>query len=98
MTIEEKIKLITLYDIYYELFSVKQQQIFEMFYDDDCLVSEIAISLNTSKPYISTNLKNTKEKLLFLESVLKIQKNYESNISTMKKNGVSIEIINKIKK
>ncbi len=97
MRLEDKINIINLYDIYYELFTNKQQEIFEMYYDDDYSVTEIANTLNISLAAVSKTLKQVNVKLNKLEKSLKIYSNYNYNKKMLKDNNVDIDIIKKIK-
>ncbi len=97
MNLERKTKFINLYNIYYELLSTRQQQITELFLDEDYSVSEIASKLKVTPPAISKTLKQVEEKLFDLESKLKIKSNYDFNITLLNKNNVDLQIIKKIK-
>ncbi len=97
MKLEDKINIINLYDIYYEFFTKKQQEIFEMFYDDDFSVTEIATNLNISLAAVSKTLKQISLKLNKLEDSLKIYQNYNYNKNLLLKNDIDIDIIKKIK-
>ncbi len=97
MRLEDKIDIINLYDIYYELFTKKQQEIFEMYYDDDYSVTEIANNLNISLAAVSKTLKQVNLKLNKLENSLKINQNYNYNKNLLKDNNIDLDIIKKIK-
>ncbi len=97
MRLEDKIDIINLYDIYYELFTKKQQEIFEMYYDDDYSVTEIANNLNISLAAVSKTLKQVNLKLNKLENSLKINQNYNYNKNLLKDNNINLDIIKKIK-
>ncbi len=97
MRLEDKINIINLYDIYYELFTKKQQEIFEMYYDDDYSVTEIANTLNISLAAVSKTLKQVNVKLNKLEENLKIYSNYNYNKKLLKDNNIDLDIIKKIK-
>ncbi len=97
MRLEDKIDIINLYDIYYELFTKKQQEIFEMYYDDDYSVTEIANNLNISLAAVSKTLKQVNLKLNKLENSLKINQNYNYNKNLLKDNNIDLDIIKKMK-
>lgn len=97
MDFEKKILLTKLYDIYYELLTNKQQQIFEMYVDDDYSVTEIALKLDVSVPNVSKSIKNIAKKLEKYEESLQILTNYEKNIELLNREKVKNEIIKKIK-
>ncbi len=97
MDIEQKIYITKLYDVYYDLFSKRQQEIFEMYFDDDFSVTEISQKLKVSKPNVSKTLKTIITKLDELEAKLNVYKNYEYNINLLKSNKIENDIIKKIK-
>lgn len=97
MQIEDKIILNQLYDIYYELFTKKQQQIYELYIEDDFSKSEIAETLKVSKPYITKIIKEINTKLVYYEEILMIQTNYQKNIKILTDNQIDEKIIKKIR-
>lgn len=98
MKIEDKIKTMELYDIYYLLLTKRQQNVVELFLDEDYSVNEISEKLEVSSAAISKTLKQSWKKLEDLEEKLGIKKNYEKNIKLLEENSISEEIIKKIKK
>lgn len=98
MEIEQKIQIIKLYDIYYQLLTKKQQQIFELVFDDDYMVSEVATKLGVSNAAVSKTITEIKRKLGVYEEKLQILSNYQRNIVMLRENNVSDDIIAKIKK
>lgn len=68
---EDRMYIISLYDLYKELFTLKQQVCFERYYFDDLTLSEISEELNISRSFIQKNIKNIKEKLCYYEKILK---------------------------
>ncbi len=70
--------LITLYEIYKNLFTDKQQNYFEMYYFEDLSLSEIAQNNNVSKSIIGKTISNVETKLKEYESLLNINKLYKS--------------------
>lgn len=97
MDFEMKMYLTKLYDIYYELFTKKQQEIFEYYIDEDYSNSEIAYKLQVSEANVSKTIKKIRIKLEKLEENLKILQNYETNIKLLKEFNIQEEIIKKIK-
>ncbi|MFV0287987.1 MAG: hypothetical protein ACK5HR_00850 [Mycoplasmatales bacterium] len=97
MTFEKKFYLTKLYDIYYELFTIKQQEIFELYIDEDYSITEIATKLQVSNASISKTIRIIKEKLEILEQSLHILQNYEANIKLLQSKKIDQEIIKKIK-
>lgn len=70
-------KLSVLFDIYEELLTDIQKDIFIQYYQEDSSLAEIAENQGVSRTAISDNLKKTEEKLLKYESKLKISKRNE---------------------
>ena len=69
---EEREYIISLYEIYKELLTVKQKEYFENYYYEDLSLNEIAINNKVSKSMVSKNINNTINKLKDFESKLKI--------------------------
>lgn len=76
-------KLIELYDIYKELFTEKQQKYFESYYIEDLSLSEIGENYKVSRAIVGRTVNNIEKKLYKLESILKV---FEKNklIDTLK--------------
>lgn len=74
--IEERVLLTELYDIYKEMLTDKQQEVFELYYFQDLSLAEIAEQLSISRAGVSDKLKNTKNTLNDLEEKIKVQKLY----------------------
>lgn len=66
---------LALYDIYGELLTQKQKDIFQDVYEADLSFSEIAENLSISKAAVSDSVKRTCAVLEEYESVLEIHKN-----------------------
>ncbi len=97
MELEQKIYLANLYEIYYLLFTKRQQEIIDFYLDEDYTISEIADILNISLAGVSKTITEAKKKLLFLEESLEIYKTYNHNIQLLKKNKIDQKIIKKLK-
>lgn len=69
---EEREYIISLYEIYKELLTVKQKEYFENYYYEDLSLNEIATNNGVSKSMVSKNINNTINKLKDFESKLKI--------------------------
>jgi predicted DNA-binding protein YlxM (UPF0122 family) len=69
---DRKIYLNSLYDCYKDLFTLKQQKYFELYYWDDLSLSEIAENNNVSRNAVHNQLKIMEEKLLELEGQLNL--------------------------
>ena len=73
---ENQVLLCILYDYYGELLTDKQKQYFKDYYFENLSLSEMSENYNISRNAIHKNLKETEEKLLYYENVLKL---YEKN-------------------
>lgn len=67
--------IINLYDIYGELLTDKQKEYFENYYFDNYSLSEISENKEVSRNAIHKNIKETEEKLINYEKILKIFEN-----------------------
>ena len=70
---EEKIYLAELFEIYKDLLTDKQREIFGMHYALDFSLSEIAEEKGITRQNASDTVKSVKEKLLWFENTLKIK-------------------------
>ncbi len=73
---ENQVLLCILYDYYGELLTDKQKQYFKDYYFENLSLSEMSENYNISRNAIHKNLKETEEKLLYYEKILKL---YEKN-------------------
>ena len=73
---ENQVLLCILYDYYGELLTDKQKQYFKDYYFENLSLSEMSENYEISRNAIHKNLKETEEKLLYYEKVLKL---YEKN-------------------
>lgn len=73
---ENQILLCILYDYYGELLTDKQKQYFKDYYFENLSLSEMSENYNISRNAIHKNIKETEDKLLYYEKVLKL---YEKN-------------------
>ncbi|MBN2540941.1 MAG: hypothetical protein JXB08_05380 [Bacilli bacterium] len=73
MDLKEKIRINSLYDIYGELLTEKQQEYFEYYYMSDYSLSEISDILSVSRNAVHMQLKNVVSHLEHYESILHIQ-------------------------
>lgn len=83
---EERDKIIILYDYYSELFSDKQRQYFEDYYFSNLSLGEISENTGLSRNAIHKNIKSVEEKLNF----------YEEKLQLYKKKELLEDLINKI--
>lgn len=71
---EERDKLIILYDFYSELLTDKQKDYFEDYYFSNLSLGEIAENTGLSRNAIHKNIKTVEDKLLFYEEKLELYK------------------------
>ncbi|MBQ9023866.1 MAG: hypothetical protein IJ105_01440 [Bacilli bacterium] len=69
---EERNKLILLYDYYKELLNDSQKEYFEAYYFDNLSLAEIAEKSNVSRNAVHKQIKSSIEKLEFFEEKLNI--------------------------
>ncbi|QNO16380.1 putative DNA-binding protein [Alkalicella caledoniensis] len=75
-----------LYDIYGQLLTQKQQHIFQMYYQDDLSLGEIAEQVNTSRQAVYDNLKR----------VANILESYETKLNLYKKDKDLSKILDRL--
>ena len=73
---ENQVLLSILYDYYGELLTDKQKKYFKDYYFENLSLSEMNENYNISLNVIHKNIKETEDKLLYYEEVLKL---YEKN-------------------
>lgn len=73
---EYNVYISSLYDIYNELLTDKQKDYFECYYFNNLTLAEISENYNISRNAVHKNIKETEEKLINYENILKI---YEKN-------------------
>lgn len=71
---EERDKLIILYDFYSELLTDKQKEYFEDYYFSNLSLGEISENTGLSRNAIHKNIKTVEEKLYFYEEKLELYK------------------------
>lgn len=87
---EKLLEITLLYDFYGELLTDRQKNIFELYYQNDLSLAEIADNLNISRQGVYDTLKRSENILYDYEDKLKLVERFEKNRSYIK------EIINKI--
>ncbi len=97
MKLKTRLELDRLYQTYQNMLTDKQQQIFELYIDDDYSIIEICEMLNITKNGVYNSLKQTEKKLRNLEQALQIVDKHESNIAMLRKYKINEEIIAQIK-
>ena len=78
---EEKIYLTELFEVYKDLLTEKQREVFEMHFVLDLSLSEMAEEKGITRQNASDALKNAKEKLFSLEKTLKIKEKNDELVS-----------------
>ena len=73
---ENQVLLCILYDYYGELLTDKQKKYFKDYYFENLSLSEMSENYNISRNAIHKNIKETVDKLLYYEEILKL---YEKN-------------------
>lgn len=71
---DERNKILNLYDTYKDLLTKNEQNYFELYYFDDLTFNEISEECNVSKSYVSKVLKNIQNKLESYEEKIKMYK------------------------
>lgn len=94
---KERENVIELFEIYGDLFTKKQQNIFKKYFYEDLSLSEISENINVSRSYISKSLQQIIFKLKFYESKLKIYNKTKKIINEIDKLDISKKIIEIIK-
>ena len=82
---DKMIYLNTLYDIYKDLFTEKQQMYYEAYYFENLSLGEIADNNDVSRNAVHNQLKIIEEKLLELENKLKIHEKQEKILKIVEK-------------
>ena len=75
----------SLYDIYKDLLTDKQKEYYESYYFDNLSLSEISENFNVSRNAVFNQLKIIEEKLIELESKLKLKEKQDKIISILEK-------------
>ena len=81
---DERNKLILLYDYYKDLLSNSQRDYFEKYYFDNLSLSEISENLNVSRNAVHKQVKVVEEKLVFFEEKLKLIEKHNKILSEIK--------------
>ena len=81
---DERNKLILLYDYYKDLLTDSQKDYFEKYYFDNLSLSEISENLNVSRNAVHKQVKVVEEKLVFFEEKLKLIEKHNKILSEIK--------------
>ncbi len=95
--LDYKVDVTNLYEIYKELLTVKQCDVFERYYYEDESINEIADYYEISKNAVYNSLEKTKKLIYNYESTLHIYYNYEFNTTLLKGYEIDQTIIDQIK-
>lgn len=91
---EDIILYTNLFDCYYNLLTLKQQEYFKAYYFDNLTLQEIALNDNVSRNAVFKSLKDTMDKLLMYEEKLKIYNKKKLILNLVKDEKLKEEIIN----
>ena len=91
---EDIILYTNLFDCYYNLLTLKQQEYFKAYYFDNLTLQEIALNDNVSRNAVFKALKDTIDKLLMYEEKLKIYNKKKLILNLVKDEKLKEEIIN----
>ncbi len=94
----DKIIISELYNIYGELLTNKQQDLFELYYFEDYSIIEIASMHEVTKNAIYNSLKKSIKQLQKYEEILQVKANYEANIDLLLDNNIDSKIIEAVKR
>lgn len=89
---DERSKLILLYDYYKDLLSDSQKEYFEKYYFDNYSLSEISENLDVSRNAVHKQLKVVEEKLNFYEEKLKLIEKHNKILSEVKDKDLRAKI------
>lgn len=90
---DNKIYLISLYDLYIELFTDKQRMYFESYYYDDLSLSEIADNYEISRNAAYKQIKEVEKKLLYYEECLKLNDKRQKILNLIKDEKLKNKIL-----
>ena len=91
---EDIILYTNLFDCYYNLLTLKQQEYFKAYYFDNLTLQEIALNDNVSRNAVFKSLKDTIDKLLMYEEKLKIYNKKKLILNLVKDEKLKEKIIN----
>ncbi len=90
---EKDMKIAYLYDFYGEILSEKQQLVFEMYYNDDCSLGEIAEQIGISRQGVRDCVKRCETSLSQMEQKLGLAARFEEmteDIDRIKRSAVFV--------
>lgn len=85
---DERNKIILLYDYYKELLSDSQKEYFEDYYFNNLSLGEIADNLNVSRNAVHKQIKLAEEKLNFYEEKLKLIEKHNKILNEIKDENI----------
>ena len=83
---DHRLYVISLYDIYGELLTNKQQEYFEDYYFNNLSLAEISENLGITRTAVHNQIKEAEEKLEYYEKILKLKQKKEKIIKYIKEN------------
>ncbi len=89
---EKNMRIAYLYDFYGEILSEKQQLVFELYYNDDCSLGEIAEQIGISRQGVRDCVKRCETSLLQMEQKLGLAARFDEiteDIDKIKRLAVS---------
>ena len=89
---DERNKLVLLYDYYKDLLSDSQKEYFEKYYFDNFSLSEISDNLKVSRNAVHKQLKVVQEKLNYYEEKLKLIEKHNKIISIIEDENIKRKI------
>ncbi|MBS4761606.1 putative DNA-binding protein [Carnobacteriaceae bacterium zg-ZUI252] len=76
MEIEKSAQMVLLYDFYGDILTPKQKDYWELYYEQDLSLGEIAEELGVSRQAVNDNIKRTEQLLLHYEEQLEMLKQF----------------------
>ncbi len=90
---DKRENMISLYDIYQNLLTLKQREYFEEYYYSDLSITEIALNNSVSRNAIFDQLKKVENILLDYENNLKLKEKFDSILKYTNNDEEIIKII-----
>jgi len=93
----KNLEISVLYDFYGELLTEKQQEVIELYYNEDLSLAEIAMHSGITRQGVRDSIKRGESQLLEFESQLGLAKRFgeiEKLLEEIRRNAAEIEQIN----
>ena len=91
---DNRLYLIDLYDIYGSILTEKQQSYFEDYYFNNYSLCEISENYEVSRNAVFKNIKDSENKLIYLEENLKIYEKNKRMKEIIKGSSIEKELLN----